>query len=151
VDGSIEEIVQAARRQIPVDSWLGRAFDRAMAICDRAGDMLGAWEALHTELWTPVHSMSAEAVPQVFALFRLTGGDFRQGMFWACNFGRDADSIAAICGALSGARHGAGVIPEPWAQQVRTASGVSLRFARDEDVIGLAEALVALAVRRGGA
>jgi ADP-ribosylglycohydrolase len=151
VDGTTGEIVQAARQQIPDDSWLGRAFDRAMAICDRAGTMHDAWEPLHTELWTPVHSMSAEAVPQVFALFRLTEGDFRQGLFWACNFGRDADSIAAICGALSGARHGAEVIPERWAQQVRTASGVSLRFARDEDVIALAEALVALAIRRGEA
>lgn len=148
-DASTDAIIDTARRQIPDDSWLGRAFDRAMAICDRARDMQDAWEALHIDLWTPVHSMSAEAIPQVFAIFRLTDGDFRQGMFWACNFGRDADSIAAICGALAGARHGIEVIPDQWAQQVRTASGVSLRFARDEDVIALAEALVDLAVTRG--
>ena len=40
------------------------------------------------------------------------------------------------------------MIPDRWAQQVRTASGVSLRFARDEDVIALAEALVDLALGR---
>lgn len=148
VDYSTSAILDTARAQIPDDSWLGRSFDRAMAICDRTPDIRDAWEALHTDLWTPVHSMSAEAIPQVFAIFRLTDGDFRQGMFWACNFGRDADSIAAICGALSGARHGIGVIPDRWAQQVRTASGVSLRFARDEDVIALAEALVDLALGR---
>ncbi len=144
VDASPETIVQTARRYIPDDSWLGRAFDRAMDICDRAGDILSAWEDLHTALWTPVHSMSAEAIPQVFAIFRLTAGDFRQGMFWAANFGRDADSIAAICGALSGALHGLTVIPERWVQQVRVASGVSLRFVRNEDVLNLAEALVDL-------
>ena len=151
VDAPTDAILTTARAQIPDDSWLGRAFDRAMAICDRSSAMLDAWEALHTELWKPVHSMSAEAIPQVFAIFRLTDGDFRQGLFWACNFGRDADSIAAICGALAGARHGTDVIPDQWAQQVRTASGVSLRFARDEDVIALAEALVDLAVQRSKA
>lgn len=146
VDASPQTVTDTARRYIPDDSWLGRAFDRAMDICDRAGDIQGAWEALHTALWTPVHSMSAEAIPQVFAIFRLTEGDFRQGMFWAANFGRDADSIAAICGALSGALHGLAVIPERWVQQVRVASGVSLRFARNEDVLDLAGALVDLAL-----
>ncbi len=146
VDAPPQTVVDTARRYIPNDSWLGRAFDRAMSICDQAGDMLSAWEPLHTALWTPVHSVSAEAIPQVFAIFRLTGGDFRQGMFWAANFGRDADSIAAICGALSGALHGLAVIPEYWVQQVRVASGVSLKFVRNEDVLELAEALVDLAL-----
>lgn len=145
VDAPPQTVLDTARRYIPDDSWLGRAFDRAMDICDRADDMLSAWNELHTALWTPVHSMSAEAIPQVFAIFRLTEGDFRQGMFWAANFGRDADSIAAICGALSGALHGLAVIPQRWVQQVRVASGVSLRFARNEDVLDLAEALVDLA------
>lgn len=147
VDASPQTVVDTARQYIPDDSWLGRAFDRAMDICDQAaGDMLNAWEALHNALWTPVHSMSAEAIPQVFAIFRLTGGDFKQSMFWAANFGRDADSIAAICGALCGALHGLSVIPERWVQQVRVASGVSLRFVRNEDVLALAEALVDLAL-----
>mgnify|MGYP000843537638 CR=1 FL=1 len=150
VDASPETMIDTARRQIPDDSWLGRAFDRAMDICDRAGDIHAAWEPLHSALWTPVHSMSAEAIPQVFAILRMTGGDFRQGMFWACNFGRDADSIAAIVGALSGARHGLDAIPDRWVQQVRVASGVSLRFARNEDVIDLAEALVNLALSAEG-
>ncbi|WP_119070734.1 ADP-ribosylglycohydrolase family protein [Aggregatilinea lenta] len=146
VDGSTDDILMAARDYIPTDSWLGRSFDRAMAICDAAESVEDAWEDLHTALWTPVHSMSAEAVPQMFAIFRLTDGDFRKGMFWACNFGRDADSIAAMCGALSGARHGLDVIPARWVEQVRVASGVSLKFVMDEDVIALAEALVELAL-----
>jgi ADP-ribosylglycohydrolase len=146
VDGSTDEILDAARTYIPTDSWLGRAYDRAMAICDAANSVEDAWEDLHTALWTPVHSMSAEAVPQTFALFRLTDGDFHKGMFWACNFGRDADSIAAMCGALSGALHGLDAIPARWVEQVRVASGVSLKFVMNEDVIALAEALVELAL-----
>lgn len=145
VDAPVDDTIAAARRFIPDDSWLGRSFARAMTLCDRARTIEDIWEELHTQLWTPVHSMSAEAIPQVFAITRMTGGDFRQGMFWACNFGRDADSIAAMVGALSGARHGLDVIPDRWVQQVRVASGVSLKFAANEDILHLAEALVKLA------
>lgn len=146
VDASTDDIIRTARDYLPNDSWIGRAFDRAMIICDRAQTIEDAWEDLHTQLWAPVHSMSAEAIPQMFAIFRLTDGDFHRGMFWACNFGRDADSIAAMCGAMAGARHGLDVIPARWVEQIRVASGVSLKFAANEDVIALAEALVELAL-----
>jgi ADP-ribosylglycohydrolase len=146
VDASVEDVIEVAKQHIPADSWLGRSFARVLAICENADTIEEVWENLHTQLWTPVHSMSAEAVPQVYGIYRMTGGDFRKGMFWACNFGRDADSIAAITGALSGARHGLGVIPERWVEQVRVASGVSLRFVANEDVLQLAEALVDLVV-----
>lgn len=131
-------------RQIPADSWLGRAMGRAMSICDQEGSIENAWERLHTELWTPVHSVSPEAIPQIYALFRLTGGDFRQGMFWGGNFGRDADTIGAVIGALSGAQHGVSMIPEGWIEMVRRPSGVCLKFAAQEDIVTLAETLAKL-------
>ncbi len=144
VDGTPEEILAAARGPVPADSWLGRALARTDAICAESGSVEAAWIRLHDELWTPVHSVSPEAVPQALALFRLTGGDFRRGMFWACNFGRDADTIGAIVGALTGARHGVAVIPENWISRVRRPAGVCLRFAANEDVAALAEQLAEL-------
>ncbi|MCP4167725.1 MAG: ADP-ribosylglycohydrolase family protein [Chloroflexi bacterium] len=144
VDGAVDEIISAGLNQIPGESWLGRAMNRAMAICDRAGSIENAWESLHTDLWTPVHSASPEAIPQIYALFRLTGGDFRQGMFWGCNFGRDADTIGAIIGALAGAKGGVTVIPESWISKVRRPAGVCLRFTAREDVLDLAEQLADL-------
>ncbi len=147
--GAPDEIVQAGRRQIPADSWLGRAMVRAMLICDQEGAIEGAWPRLHDELWTPVHSASAEAIPQAYAVLRLTGGDFRRGMFWAGNFGRDADTICAVVGALAGALHGARVIPPHWIETVRRPSGVCLKFASQEDVQSVAGQLVALARQVG--
>ncbi|HRF47362.1 MAG TPA: ADP-ribosylglycohydrolase family protein [Anaerolineales bacterium] len=146
VDGSTDEILSAARAAIPADSWLGRAQARADAICSEAGCIEAAWERLHDDLWTPVHSVSAEAIPQALAVFRLTDGDFRRGLFWACNFGRDADTIGAVVGALTGARHGVGVIPPEWIERVRRPSGVCLRFAAQEDIVALADGLAALIV-----
>ncbi|MBW7881900.1 MAG: ADP-ribosylglycohydrolase family protein [Caldilineaceae bacterium] len=141
---SPDAVLTVGRAQIPEDSWLGRAMQRAMSICDEAETIEGAWERLHTELWTPSHSTCAEAIPQAYAIFRLTRGDFRRGMFWAANFGRDADTISAIVGAFCGARQGIGVIPDDWVGAVRKPSGVCLRFAAEEDVVAVAEALAQL-------
>lgn len=138
------KIVATGLAQIPADSWLGRAMALAMAICDAAGSIEAAWERLHSDLWTPSHSACAEAIPQTYAIYRLTGGDFQRGLFWAANFGRDADTISAIVGAFCGAQHGIGVIPPAWVERVRRPSGVCLRFAAGEDVVATAEALCAL-------
>ncbi|MFH1927893.1 MAG: ADP-ribosylglycohydrolase family protein [Chloroflexota bacterium] len=144
VDGTTEEIIEAGLRQIPTDSWLGRAMARAMGICDQEGTIENAWERLHTELWTPVHSVSPEAIPQIYSVFRLTDGDFRRGMFWGGNFGRDADTIGAVIGALAGARQGVSVIPNRWIEAVRHPGGVCLKFAAQEDILTLARDLTTL-------
>ena len=147
VGGTTGEIVAAGLAQIPEDSWLGRAMDRAMRICDEAQKIEKAWEAIHDELWTPEHAASCEAVPQIYAVFRLTDGDFRRGMFWGGNFGRDADTIAAVIGALCGARQGTAVIPKEWIAKVRRPAGVCLKFTAAKDVVLLAEQLAELATR----
>jgi len=144
VGGTTDEIVAAGLAQIPEDSWLGRSMAKAMAICDEAGTIEKAWEALHTELWTPEHASSPEALPQLYAVFRLTDGDFHRGMFWGGNFGRDADTIAAVIGAMAGARQGVGVIPEEWVAKVRQPAGVCLKFAAERDMVSLAEQLINL-------
>lgn len=144
VSGTTEEIIAAGLAQIPEDSWLGRTMTRAMHICDEAGTIERAWEALHTELWTPVHAASPEAIPQIYAVFRLTDGDFHRGMFWGGNFGRDADTIGAVIGAMAGARQGIGVIPDDWVAKVRQPAGVCLKFAATKDMVTLAEQLAAL-------
>ncbi len=144
VDGTTDEILSAGMAQIPTDSWLGRAMARAMKICDEEKTIENAWEGLHTALWTPSHSTAAEAIPQIYAILRLTDGDFRRAMFWGGNFGRDADTIGAVLGAITGARHGVSVIPEDWIKKVRHAAGVCLKFAAQEDIATLARQLADL-------
>jgi len=144
VDGTTAEILAAACACLPADSWMGRATARALAIAGQAATVEQAWMGLHDELWTPLHAVSPEAIPQALALFKLTDGDFRQGMFWSCNFGRDADTISAVVGALAGARHGRGAIPDAWIDRARHPAGVCLKFAAQEDVVQLAEQLAEL-------
>lgn len=144
VGGSVEEIISAGRAHIPEDSWLGRTMKLTMDMCDQAECIDDVWEPIHTQLWTPSHATAAEAIPQLYAVFRMTRGDFRKGQFWACNFGRDADTIAAVVGALAGAKNGMDAIPAEWVEIVRKPSGVALKFTAQEDVVSLAEGLAGL-------
>lgn len=145
--GSIEDIVEGGMAFIPKNSWLGRAMDHALYLCRKATTIEEVWVDLHNDFWTPIHSVSGEAIPQMYAIFKLTKGDFKKGLFWAANFGRDADTIAALIGALSGALHGVEVIPLGWRERVRYPKGVCLAFTAREDLINLTEELVKLTIR----
>lgn len=140
----VDEIIASGTSYIPSGSWLGYCMDKALDYCARAERIEDIWEALHSELWTPSHSSAAEAIPQAYAVYKMTQGDLQSGMMWACNFGRDADTIGAVVGALIGARSGIGIFPENWIEQVRRPAGVCLRFAAQEDVLRLAGELVEL-------
>jgi len=145
VNDDVDEIIQAGIDVIPLDSWLGRSMERAMQICDQSRSFWDAWESLHTQLWTPEHAAVCEALPQVYGIYKLTKGSFREGMIWASNFGRDADTIAAVVGALAGAREGISSIPEDWVEIARKPSAVCLKFSEHEDVVDIAEELAMLA------
>jgi len=142
---TVDEIVAAARRTIPGDSWLGRWFDRAMTLVDENhGDLNRAWMPLHDTLWTQYRASSAEALSEAFALFRLTRGEFEEGVVSAANFGRDSDTLAALVGALSGAMHGAHVIAPDWIEKTRRPAGRCLRFTSELDIQDVARSLVKL-------
>jgi len=144
VDGTVDEIVQAGTSLIPEDSWLGRWMARAEAILDNAGTLEKAWDPLHRDLWTFVRCSNAEALAQTYALFRLTGGDFVSGIIHGGNFGRDADTIAALLGALSGARHGSKAIPRDWIEKTRRPAGRCIEFTAGLDIENVARELAEL-------
>ncbi len=148
--GSVDEVIEAGRACIPDDSWLGRNMDKTFAMLNETDDPDDAYEALHTLLWTPKHSSSPEAIPQVYGLYKLSGGDFRKGFILSANFGRDADTICALVLALCAAGQGLSVIPERWIEQVRHPAGVCLRFAAKEDMVDLGLKLAAQAIKQAG-
>lgn len=145
VDGTVDEIINAAMAQIPKDSWLGRKMAAALRICDEEKTIFNAWERLHNDLWTPQHSAAPEAIPQAYAIFKLLGNEgFAASVIAAGNFGRDADTLGAILGALCGAKYGVEAIPAGWIDKVRRPRGICLPFAAQYDVVELAEQLAGL-------
>ena len=61
---------------------------------------------------------SRETVPVALALFYLAEGDPKQTIVYGANFGRDADTIASMAGALAGAYSGVDALPVEWITKV---------------------------------
>jgi len=74
----------------------------------------------------PSRTKSIEELPVALGFVRVAGGDYRDAVLGAVNYGRDSDSVATMAGAISGALGGAAVVPGDWSEQVSTASRIDL-------------------------
>ncbi len=145
VSGTDEEIIDAAMSCIPTDCWLYDNMKHMLELVELAEtDFCTAWMALHDDFRTRYKASVEEAIPQAFALFLLSKGDFRRGIILAANFGRDADTIGAVLGALRGAQLGASAIDPSWIERTGYPSGTCLQFTKGLTIRGLAEDLAAL-------
>ena len=71
VDGSIDEIIDAAMSAIPEESWLYYNMTQAFAMLEKSGgNILDIWMDLHDFLWTSSWATTAEAIPSAFACLR---------------------------------------------------------------------------------
>lgn len=143
-DASVDEIFQAAVNATPNDSWMRFTFMKVQEIIEQKKNLEEAWKPLHDALWTEYKSVSPEAVPSALAIFKLTDGDFKRGIIYSGNFGRDADTISAIVGAISGAKNGMKAIPQSWVDKVRLTTGVCLPFTKGMDLFDVSRQLAAL-------
>lgn len=145
VDADMEDIMEAILKIAPPDSWFYETLNRAMNIVKEAdGDIANAWMPLHNELFSTHRSTVAEALPEVFGCLMLENKSFKSGLILAGNFGRDADTIGAIAGAVLGAKYGAKNIPDKWKEKTRYPSGTCLSFTKGIDIFEYAEKLAAL-------
>ncbi|MHA1996494.1 MAG: ADP-ribosylglycohydrolase family protein [Promethearchaeota archaeon] len=67
--------------------------------------------------WHPIEPI--EVLSITTCLFKMTGGDYKEGLIAGTNIGRDSDTIANLIGSLCGAIHGSSCIPEDWVDGVR--------------------------------
>jgi len=67
-------------------------------------------------------SQANEIVSKGLAAFAVTGGDPREAILAAVNFGRDTDCLAAVAGGLAGALAGIDAVPAEWVAQVNEAT-----------------------------
>ncbi|WP_426350609.1 ADP-ribosylglycohydrolase family protein [Alloiococcus sp. CFN-8] len=145
VDGTIDEIIEAALSVIPKDSWLYYTMNKTFEIIDeQEGDFFKSWMLIHDELWTSYKAVVPEAIASAFGVLKLVNKDFKTGVIAAGNFGRDADTIGAIVGAILGAKYGASNIPERWLEKTRYPSGTCLSFTKGLDVKELSRSLAEL-------
>ncbi|MFC5818856.1 ADP-ribosylglycohydrolase family protein [Nonomuraea harbinensis] len=116
------------------------------AVCETArglGHWDGSFEALRTAVRPydtvadtyrdqglgarrPSRVHSIEELPLALAFLVIAKGDYRETVLGGVNYGRDADSIASMGGAIAGALGGLGTVPQEWIERVGIASRTDL-------------------------
>jgi len=74
----------------------------------------------------PSRTKAIEELPVALGFVLLSGGDYSDAVLGAVNYGRDADSIATMAGAITGALGGASAVPAQWREQVASASRLDI-------------------------
>jgi ADP-ribosylglycohydrolase len=115
----VDGIVAAGRAAVPAESWTARALDSAVAL---HGDQDALLDAVVTRRY-PWTDLAPEAVGLAFGAFIATQGEFAVAVPQAVSMGRDADTTAAIAGALAGASGGYAAIPSQWSQSIGAVTG----------------------------
>ncbi len=126
---------------------LNRVLRAAVAPFDTVGDEYRK-PAMDARL--PSRTKSIEELPVALGLVVAHEGDLRAAVVDAVNYGRDADSIATMAGAICGGLGGTAAVPAEWIDEVTRASRLNLEGVVDEMVavvreIGRADAEAARA------
>jgi ADP-ribosylglycohydrolase len=119
---AIEAVADAAVTAADVRSALGD-LRRAFAPFDSVGEIY-AQPGLGAR--TPSRLHSIEELPLALGLLVVARGDFADTVLGGVNYGRDADSIASMGGALAGALGGLDAVRRDWVDEVSAASRVDL-------------------------
>ncbi|MER6029006.1 ADP-ribosylglycohydrolase family protein [Streptomyces sp. NPDC001851] len=132
-------VIASALAVIPEDSWTARSLRRAVAVSHRGERAVRCAVVIGGYPWT---DLAPEAVALAFGAYAAADGDFVQAVLTAVNMGRDADTTAAVAGALSGATHGITAIPPHWATPIGPARGHCLPSMTGHHILDVAELLV---------
>lgn len=141
---TVASVLDAAVEYLPTRSTrvMREAIAGTLALARETGEYRLFRERFYTERLLPGIAMpdARETVPVTLALFLLADGDPRQVILYGANFGRDADTIASMAGALGGALRGATALPAAWVEKIQASSRRNQK--------ALAEGLVAVIRQR---
>jgi ADP-ribosylglycohydrolase len=91
---------------------------RAVELGKSSGSYKDFRRRYHSRYRQEIMCDSRETVPAAFALAVLARGDLVCAVEYAANFGRDADTIASMTGALCGATYGPVPLPAAWVERL---------------------------------
>lgn len=91
----------------------------------------------------PSRLHAIEELPVALGFLGLNDGDYAQTVLAAANYGRDADSIAVMGGAIAGVLGGLDSVPAEWRDEVSTKSKIDI----ETPAVGLAALAVEISTR----
>lgn len=126
---ALRAVVDAvAGREVPTDDdgerELARVIREAVAPYDSVGP---EYRQMSMDARRPSRTKSIEELPAALGFVLGYRGDFRGAVLGAVNYGRDADSIAVMAGAVCAGLGGTEVVPTEWLDEIETASRTDVR------------------------
>jgi ADP-ribosylglycohydrolase len=151
VESSWEPVAEAGLGAVPAGSWSSRTIAAALAIGREATDKRQAVDDLYREISMfhyPWADVAPEATALAFGVFAAARGEYVPAVLAGVNMGRDADTIAAMAGAMAGALHGTGSIPAEWLRRINRVRGHCIKAVAGTDLAELAAQFHSILVSR---
>lgn len=119
-DATVESVLSSAT------DYLHKVSSTEMTACIKEtvqmAKKIGSYEEFRKEFYkTKLHDIisdSRETVPCALSLFYLAKGDPTEAIIYGVNFGRDADTLGTMVGAISGAFKGVDGLRPQWVEKV---------------------------------
>ena len=129
-DATVDSIINAAIEAIiPISGGeILELLKRVLDIARSTGDFRMFREEMYEnedKYFRPITCDSRETIPLTIAFFYLADGDFEKSISYGSNFGRDADTIASMAGAIAGAFCGVEKIKKDWLEKVHQYSSLN--------------------------
>ncbi|WP_223693410.1 ADP-ribosylglycohydrolase family protein [Leifsonia poae] len=148
VGGStVRDAIVGAEAEIDADSWLGRKYKLAEAIFEEAGSLVAAvpaWNDDVANLEYNFGNMAAETLPLALIIAR-ESTSFVEAIGVANLIPKQADTMPAMVGAITGAAHGLSVIPATWRDRVSTLRGYCVPSTAGQQLQEIVDDLVKMA------
>ena len=132
-NATIDTVIDTAIRVAPTETIvtfdkrqpdnLRETIEHAIHVGSKFDDVFAAREALYASCLQYDRIDAQEVLSLTFGLLRASSGDPRQAVIGGANIGRDADTIASLCGQVCGALHGIEAVPGDWVQSLVQANG----------------------------
>lgn len=117
-----------AGRDVPTTDEEQRELARVVRDAVAPYDSVGPeYRQMSMDARRPSRTKAIEELPAAFGLVLGYRGDFRGAVLGAVNYGRDADSIAVMAGAICAGLGGPDVVPAEWLDEIETASKMDIR------------------------
>jgi ADP-ribosylglycohydrolase len=123
-DATVDSVVEASTAYLHRKSSrvMIERIEETVALAKTAGDYKGFRKEFYERFLQDIICDSRETVPCVLSLFLLAEGDPVKSILDGANFGRDADTISTMVGAISGAFKGYGGLKREWVDRIRSAN-----------------------------
>lgn len=153
VGGSaLREAVEAGRQRIPADCWLSRELTTALRLAEQAASPFDLAAELSDRVANQSYSfgtVAPETLASAYALALASDGDPMIAIPAATTVAKQADSMPAMVGAISGALAGVDRLPAAWRTRAVTLRGVCVPELEGVSLTDLADKLIGAFVEKG--